>query len=129
MALGQVAVPAGGHEITARPALVQAPALALDGCTVTRDAIGCQTAVARTIRAQGADDVLAVKDNPPWLAQDSAECFTDAQALAFAAVAPSTHRSVDSEHGRPELRRVWATGDPEALAVVCRSDAAVDRPA
>ena len=113
VALGQVAVPAGGNEITALPALVQA--LALDGCTVTLDAIGCQTAVARTIRAQGADYVLAVKDNQPWLAEDIAEFFTDAQALAFADVAHSTHRTVDSEHGRLEIRRVWATGDPEAL--------------
>jgi len=116
VALGQVAVPAGGNEITALPALLEA--LALEGCTVTLDAIGCQTAVARAIRAQGADYVLAVKANQPWLAEDLAEFFAEARALAFADVAHSADRSVDSGHGRLEIRQVWATDDPEALLYV-----------
>lgn len=113
VALGQVAVPEAGNEITALPGLLQA--LALEGCTVTIDAIGCQTEVARTIRAQAADYVLAVKANQPWLAEDVAEFFTDAQRLAFADVAHSTHQTVDSGHGRLEVRQVWATDDPDAL--------------
>jgi hypothetical protein len=48
VALGQTAVPAGGNELTALPTLLGA--LALEGCTVTLDAIGCQTEVAPTIR-------------------------------------------------------------------------------
>jgi predicted transposase YbfD/YdcC len=112
VALGQVAVPEGGNEITALPALLAA--LALEGCTVTLDAIGCQTDVARTIRAQGADYVLAVKGNQPWLAEDLAEFFTEAQTLACTDVPHTTHRTVDSGHGRLELRQVWATDDPDA---------------
>jgi predicted transposase YbfD/YdcC len=116
VALGQVAVAQTGNEITALPALLNA--LALDGCVVTVDAIGCQTEVARTIRARGADSVLAVKGNQPWLAEDVAEFFTEAQSLAFAELAHSTHRSVDSGHGRLEIRQVWATDDPDALTYV-----------
>jgi predicted transposase YbfD/YdcC len=113
VALGQVAVPATGNEITALPGLLQA--LALEGCVVTLDAIGCQTEVARTIRAQQADYVLAVKANQPWLAEDMAEFFTDAQTLAFADLGHSTQRTVDSGHGRLEIRQVWVTDDPDAL--------------
>jgi len=53
LVLGQVAVDAHSNEITAIPALLQT--LALAGCTVTVDAMGCHTATAQTIRAQGAD--------------------------------------------------------------------------
>jgi hypothetical protein len=59
--------------------------------------------------------VLAVKDNQPWLAEDLREFFTEAPMLAFVAIAHSTHRSVESGHGRLEVRQVWATDDPEAL--------------
>jgi predicted transposase YbfD/YdcC len=113
VALGQVAVPETGNEITALPTLLKA--LALEGCTVTLDAIGCQTEVARTIRTQGADYVLAVKANQPWLAEDLTDFFAEAQTLAFADVAHSTNRTVDSGHGRLEVRQVWATDDPDAL--------------
>jgi predicted transposase YbfD/YdcC len=123
VALGQAAVPETGNEITALPTLVRA--LALEGCTVTLDAIGCQTDVARTIRAQQADYVLAVKGNPPWLAEDLAEFFTEAQTLAFADVTHSTHRTVESGHGRLEIRQVWATDDPRGRWADLRSIAMV----
>jgi hypothetical protein len=51
--LGQVAVPAGSNEIPVIPAVVQQ--LALEGCLVTVDAIGCQSAIATQITEQGAD--------------------------------------------------------------------------
>jgi predicted transposase YbfD/YdcC len=113
VALGQVAVSEKGNEITALPSLLAA--LALDGCVVTVDAMGCQTEVARTILDQGADYVLAVKGNQPWLAEDVAELFAEAQATAFADLTHDTHRTVDSDHGRVEIRHLWATADPEAL--------------
>ena len=113
VALGQAAVPEGGNELTALPTLLQA--LALEGCVVTLDAIGCQTEVARTIRDRQADYVLAVKGNQPWLKEDVTEFFGEAQALAFADLSHSTHRTVESDHGRLEVRQVWATDDPEAL--------------
>src|SRR5207249_10905854 len=70
LVLGQVAVDAKSNEITALPALLQV--LALEGCIVTIDAIGCQTAIAQTIVEQGGDSgtrlrVLALKANQPTL--------------------------------------------------------------
>jgi hypothetical protein len=53
LVLGQVAVDTKSNEITAIPVLIQL--LDLRGCTVTVDAIGCQTAIARAIVAQGGD--------------------------------------------------------------------------
>ncbi len=114
--LGQVAVAEKSNEITALPVLLQA--LALEGCIVTVDAMGCQTEVARLVIERGADYVLAVKGNQPWLAEDVAEFFTEAQATAFADVVHTTDRTVDKDHGRLEIRRVWASDDPETLAYV-----------
>ncbi len=55
----------GSNEIAAIPELLRL--LALEGCVVTADAIGCQTAVAAQVTPQGADDVLASKGNrPAW---------------------------------------------------------------
>ncbi|MCC6177196.1 MAG: ISAs1 family transposase [Chloroflexi bacterium] len=61
LVLGQVATDAKSNEITAIPHLLRL--LALDGATVTIDAMGCQTAIAAQIIEQGADCVLALKAN------------------------------------------------------------------
>jgi predicted transposase YbfD/YdcC len=45
--------------------------LAREGCIVTIDAMGAQPSIAQAIRDRGADYVLAVKDNPPLLAESS----------------------------------------------------------
>src|SRR4051812_30710726 len=61
LVVGQVATEEKSNEITAIPALLRL--LALEGATVTIDAMGCQTAIARQIVEQGADYVLALKGN------------------------------------------------------------------
>src|SRR5215204_2959529 len=61
LVVGQIATDAKSNEITAIPALLRL--LALEGATVTIDAMGCQTAIARQIVEQGADYVLALKAN------------------------------------------------------------------
>lgn len=53
LVLGQMAVDDKSNEITALPALIRQ--LALHGCIVTVDAMGCQTKIAEEIRAQQAD--------------------------------------------------------------------------
>ena len=65
--LGQVATEDHSNEITAIPKLLQL--LDLRGATVTIDAMGCQKAIARQVREQGGDYVLAVKDNQKNLAE------------------------------------------------------------
>jgi predicted transposase YbfD/YdcC len=119
LVLGQVATDAKSNEITAIPALLRL--LALEGATVTIDAMGCQTAIAAQIVEQGADYVLALKDNQPSLHERVRLAFADARAAAgtglpLADLAPYATR--DKGHGRIERRRCLAIGDPEYLAYV-----------
>lgn len=116
LVLGQVAVEAKSHEITAIPALLGV--LDLQGATVTIDAMGCQTAIARQIRAREADYVLALKDNHPTLAAAVTAAFTLARAQAGAALAPTpvaSLQTIDKGHGRVEGRRYWTINDPAVL--------------
>ncbi len=61
LSLGQVKVDAKSNEITAIPKLLEV--LALKGCLVTIDAMGCQRDIAKKIVKQEADYLLAVKGN------------------------------------------------------------------
>jgi predicted transposase YbfD/YdcC len=114
LVLGQVAVADGGNEITAIPELLRL--LALEGCTVTVDAIGCQTAIARQIVEQGADYVLALKGNQPALRAAVERWFAEARASGFRGLPHATRRTVGKGHGRLEVRQIWTTTDPELLA-------------
>lgn len=53
LVLGQVKTNDKSNEITAIPELLRV--LALEGCIVTLDALGCQTEIAAAIVAQGGD--------------------------------------------------------------------------
>ena len=91
--------------------------LALEGCIVTIDAMGCQTAIAQTILDQGADYVLALKDNQPALEQAVAGAVRRRRRrAASAACAHDRHETVEKGHGRIEVRRCWTIGEPEHLA-------------
>jgi predicted transposase YbfD/YdcC len=117
LVLGQVAVAEKSNEITAIPALLRV--LDLAGATVTIDAMGCQTAIAAQIVAQGADYVLALKKNHPTLYADVAGAFAVERAEAFANAPPGAReylRTVEKGHGRLELRQHWVLRDPALLA-------------
>jgi predicted transposase YbfD/YdcC len=119
LVLAQVATDAKSNEITAIPTLLRL--LALEGATVTIDAMGCQTAIAAQIVEQGADYVLALKDNHPALRDRVRLAFADARraagtTLPLADVTPVVTR--DRAHGRAETRRCLAIGDPQYLAYV-----------
>jgi predicted transposase YbfD/YdcC len=119
LVLGQVATDAKSNEITAIPALLRL--LALEGATVTLDAMGCQTAIAAQLVEQGADYVLALKDNHPALRERVRLAFADARAAAgsslpLATLTPDvTHGRA---HGRVEARRCLAIDDPAYLSYV-----------
>ncbi len=74
LVLGQVKVDYKSNEITAIPLLLKQ--LALTGCFVTIDAMGCQRAIAQQILDQGGQYDLALKANQPDLLADVVECFT-----------------------------------------------------
>jgi predicted transposase YbfD/YdcC len=114
LVLGQLAVDSKSNEITALPELLRV--LALEGCIVTIDAAGCQTAIARTIREQGADYVLALKGNQGTAQDTVATYFAEARATGFRDVPHGYRRTVDSDHGRIEIRQYWTVTDPELLA-------------
>ncbi len=119
LVVGQVATGAKSNEITAIPALLKL--LALEGATVTIDAMGCQTAIAAQVVEQGADYVLALKDNQPSLHERVRLAFADADAAAGTTLPLAdlaAHATVEKGHGRIERRRCRAIGDPDYLAFV-----------
>jgi predicted transposase YbfD/YdcC len=119
LVIGQVATDTKSNEITAIPALLKL--LALEGATVTIDAMGCQTAIAAQIVEQGADYILALKDNQPTLHERVRLAFVDADAAVGTALPLAdlaTHTTVEKDHGRIERRRCRAIGDPDYLAFI-----------
>jgi predicted transposase YbfD/YdcC len=103
--LGQRKVAEKSNEITAIPELLQA--LALSGCIVTIDAMGCQTEIVQTIIEQGADYVLALKGNQGNLSQDVQEAFAYGHKTNFEQVIHDYHKTVGKGHGRLEIRECW----------------------
>ncbi|HUZ35574.1 MAG TPA: ISAs1 family transposase [Streptosporangiaceae bacterium] len=114
LVLAQVAVAQGSNEIPAIPALLRL--LTLRGCIVTIDAIGCQTAIAQAIRAQGADYVLALKANQESLYQAVGAAFAERSPEGRLPYRHTTHREVDKGHGRVEVRTTTVIDDPALLA-------------
>jgi predicted transposase YbfD/YdcC len=97
-----------GHEIPAIKALLDT--LALKGCIVTIDAIGCQTAIAQKILDRGGDYLLAVKDNQETLANALREFFADGESAGFGTLPVDRYQTVDKDHGRIETRQAqWVT--------------------
>jgi predicted transposase YbfD/YdcC len=114
LVLAQVKVDDKSNEITALPELLRQ--LALAGCIVTIDAMGCQRAIAKQVIGQGGDYVLALKENQGNLYQDVQDSFVQAQASRFEQVAHEHAQTVDKGHGRIEIRRHWVIADGEYLA-------------
>jgi predicted transposase YbfD/YdcC len=113
LTLGQVSVPDGSNEIAAVPELLAA--LDLKGAIVTLDAAGCQKAIARQVRDQGGDYLLAVKGNQPALHAAAEAVFVAACAADFAGVAHTGHASDEAGHGRAEERYVTVIADPAGV--------------
>jgi len=110
LVLGQIKMDSQSNEITAIPELLQL--LAIKGCIVTIDAMGCQTAIAAQILDQGGDYLLALKNN---------------YKKTYAAITQYFHQQIehnlpwrdadnffdvfDNTHGRRVRRRVWTMTD------------------
>jgi predicted transposase YbfD/YdcC len=111
--LGQAAVADGSHEIAAVPELLKV--LDLSGALVTLDAAGCQKGIAKQVREQGGDYLLAVKGNQPNLHDAVRAVFDRACEADFAGVRHDGHEEVGDAHGRHEERYATVIYDPEGL--------------
>jgi predicted transposase YbfD/YdcC len=113
LVLGQLKVDEKSNEITAIPKLL--PLLDVTGAVVTIDAMGCQKEIAKTITDQGADYVLALKENHQTLYEAVTLFLNEARDIAFADIEHAYHETVDGDHGRIETRRYWITSEIEWL--------------
>jgi predicted transposase YbfD/YdcC len=114
LVLAQVKVDDKSNEITALPELLRQ--LAINGCVVTSDAMGCQREIAEQIVAQEADYVLALKANQPDLLEEVVDCFTQAAADGYQEVSHQTAETITKGHGRLELRHHTVLTEPTYLA-------------
>lgn len=105
LTLGQVNVPDKSNEISAIPDLLEV--LAIQGCIVTLDAIGCQTEIVQQIREQKADYAITVKGNQPTLLGHLKAAFAAQDALGFSGFSPDYCETRDTRHGRIEQRQCW----------------------
>ncbi len=109
LVLGHQKVDEQSHEITAIPALLEM--LAVEGCIVTIDAMGCQRAIAQRVIEKEADYVLALKGNQGTLYEEVDGFFRWAHRRQFADIPHTTYVTVEKEHGRLEERRYWLVSD------------------
>lgn len=114
LVLAQRAVAEKANELSALPEVLRM--LALEGCIVTIDAMGTHISIAQQIVDQGADYVLALKENQERLYTDVQALFADAERWGDADLIRARDRWVDGGHGRIEVRRTWTITDPRVLA-------------
>jgi predicted transposase YbfD/YdcC len=110
LVVGQIKTDSKSNEITAIPELLQL--LAIKGCIVTIDAMGCQTAIAHQIRDQGGDYLLALKGNHKKAYTAVKQHFHQhiEHQLAWR-TAENFFDAFDDSHGRTVRRRVWTITD------------------
>lgn len=107
LTLAQIKTDEKSNEITAIPALLDLIDVA--GCTVTIDAMGCQTKIAEKIVKAKAGYVLALKGNQPNLLENISGFFETELANGFRDVSHQYTKTVDKGHGRLEIREYWLT--------------------
>ena len=110
LVVGQITTDTKSNEITAIPELLQL--LAIQGCIVTIDAMGCQTAIAEQIRNQGGDYLLALKSNHKKAYRAVKQHFHQHIEHQVAwRTAENFFDAFDASHGRTVRRRVWTITD------------------
>jgi predicted transposase YbfD/YdcC len=103
LCLAQEGTRGKGNELAGVKALLDM--LALKGCIVTMDALGCQTELAEKIVDRGGDYVLQVKDNQKKLADALREFFEQGCLAGFGSLKVECLEQVEKDHGRLETRR------------------------
>ena len=114
LTLGQVKVDEKSNEITAVPELLRL--LAIKGCIVTVDALNTQKEIASEICEQGANYLLALKENHPTLHNEVVGIFEAVYKDDNSDGAVSITESRETGHGRTETRRCRSIEAPEWLS-------------
>jgi predicted transposase YbfD/YdcC len=109
LVLGQVKTEEKSNEITAIPELLRV--LALKGCIVTIDAMGCQREIVKQIVEQEADYVISLKGNQGTLHKEVELLFQNAKDNGFKDLSHETYETTDGDHGRIEIRRFTTTAE------------------
>lgn len=110
--LAQQKVAQKSNEITAIPLLLEL--LAIKGCIVTIDAMGCQKEIAQTIIDQEAHYVLCLKGNQGKLRQDTQTLFESLLKEPEQSKVDS-YVSQERAHGRMETRTYWVATELDTL--------------
>lgn len=113
LVLGQLKTDEKSNEIRAIPELLRV--LALKGCIVTIDAMGCQTEIVNLIVEKEADYALSLKGNQGTLHEGVQDLFAYAFETQFHNISHDFHQTVDKDHGRLEIRRHWTIDEPEFI--------------
>ena len=113
LTLGQVQAEERSNETTAIPRLLEM--LALEGCIVTIEAMGCQKETARGILDRGAHYVLPVKRQRRELYKNLKCLFEEAETTGFEGVPHDYAATVNRHHGRQEVRECWSITDQICL--------------
>tara|TARA_R110002033_G_C3851883_1_gene235695 strand:- start:151 stop:1287 length:1137 start_codon:yes stop_codon:yes gene_type:complete len=106
LCLGQIKVEDKSNEITAIPKLLNS--LSIENCTITIDAMGCQTEIIKTIRSNQANYIVAVKGNQGQLYQAIKDAFMLEKPI-------DTGTDNDCGHGRVEKRTCHVYSDMSHL--------------
>jgi predicted transposase YbfD/YdcC len=114
--LGQRKVDEKSNEITAIPELLKM--LDVSGRIVTIDAMGTQTAIAKSIQEADADYVLSVKENQGHLFEDISVLFGVDREQNFKYASLGYDKIVNKGHGRIEIRECWSTSNSEYLNLI-----------
>jgi predicted transposase YbfD/YdcC len=119
LVLGQIKTEEKSNEITAIPDLLQL--LAIKGCLVTIDAMGCQRAIAEQIRHQGGDYLLALKSNHKKAYTAAKQYFHQhIEHQLDWRTAENFFDAFDDSHGRTVRRRVWTMTELAALPALAK---------
>jgi len=113
ISLGQLVVDAKSNEITAIPKLLDM--LQLKGATVTIDAMGCQTDIARRIVDAGGHYVLNVKGNQGRLRNGIEDFFAEFLDGNQPSTQVRQRHTANKAHGRKESRWHFVCPVPHVL--------------
>ncbi len=113
LSLAQVATAEKSNEITAIPQLLSL--VDIRGAIITIDAMGTQTAIAKSIIDGRADYVLALKGNQESLHEATVAYINEQIEADFEGIDARIHETVETRHGRQETRTYIQMPAPRSL--------------